>query len=118
MRSILYLVLASVCSLAACAYHHRLVAPYPATLPADQRVEVWQGHSTIVLTHVTFDSLAVSGQNGPWRPACGACRVSIPLAQADSLRLVNNDVAWGIGGTVALVTLFVLNHCWPYGACE
>jgi hypothetical protein len=118
VRSIPYLVLACICSLTACTYHRRLVAPYPATLPADQRVEVWQGHSPIVLTHVTFDSLAVSGQNGPWRPACAPCRVSIPLAGADSLRLANDDVAWAIGGTVALVTLFLLNHCWPYKGCE
>ena len=117
MRSIRTLILAGVCSLAACAYHHRVVAPYPATLPPDQRLEVWEGHSSLVLTHVTFDSLAVSGRKGPWRPACGSCRVSIPLVQVDSLRLVNSDIGWAIGGTVALVALSVLNHCWPYAGC-
>jgi hypothetical protein len=111
-----YLLVASACSLAACT--HRLAAPYPATLPVDQRVEVWQGHSSTVLTHVTFDSLGVSGQNGPWRPDCGTCRVTIPLAQTDSVRLVNNDAAWAFVGTVALVSAFLLNHCWSATGCE
>ncbi len=111
-----YLVVASACSVAACT--HRLAAPYPATLPADQRVEVWRRGSSTVLTHVTFDSLGVSGQNGPWRPDCGTCRLTIPFAETDSLRLVNNDVAWALVGTVGLVTVFVANHCWPWTACE
>jgi hypothetical protein len=111
-----YLVVACAWSIAGCT--HRLAAPYPSTLPVDQQVEVWRGHSATVLTHVSFDSLAVSGQKGPWRPDCGTCRVAIPLAETDSVRLVNNDVAWGLVGAVGLVTVFVLNHCWPYKGCE
>ncbi len=111
-----YLLVAFVCSLGACA--HRLAAPYPARLPVDQRVQVWRGRTSTVLTHVTFDSLAVSGQKAPWRPDCGTCRVTIPLAETDSLRLVNNEVAWALVGTVGVLTVFVLNHCWPYKGCE
>jgi len=103
--------------LAGCTFRHRLAVPFPATLPPDQRVEVWQGAQRTVLTHVAFDSAAVAGQVVPWQPACGSCRVAIPRAQVDSVVLVNHDVAWAIGGTVGLVTLWMLKHCWPATAC-
>jgi hypothetical protein len=118
VRSISYrIVTCALLSVAACTYRHRLAAPYPATLPVDQRVEVWQGRAPIVLNHVTFDSVGVSGQQLPWRPACGSCRVTIPMAEADSIQLVNHDVAWAIGGTVGLITVWMLYHCWPSRAC-
>ena len=103
--------------LAACTFRHRLAVPYPATLPVDQRVEVWRGSEHVMLVRVSFDSAAVAGQKVPWQPACGSCRVAIPRAQVDSVVLVNHDVAWAIGGTVGLVTLWMLNHCWPATAC-
>ena len=107
----------SLLVLAACSFRHRLAAPYPATLPVDQQVEVWRKGVRVVLSHVTIDSTAVSGVTVPWRPRCGSCRVAIPRTEADSVVLVNHELGWGLAGAAVLVTVWILNHCWPAVGC-
>jgi hypothetical protein len=107
----------SIVALTACSFRHRLAAPYPATLPVDQQVQVWHNGQRVVLSHVTMDSAVVRGLQVPWRPACGACTLAVPLVQVDSIVLVNHELGWMLAGTAGLLTIWVLNHCWPYRAC-
>jgi hypothetical protein len=103
--------------LAACSFRHRLAIPYPAALPVDQRVEIWRKDDRIVLNHVTIDSVAFRGDAVPWRPRCDSCHVAIPRAEVDSAVLVNHELGWMLGGTAVLVTVWILNHCWPAVGC-
>ena len=103
--------------LSACSFRRRLSSPSPATLPVDQRVEVWRGGKRQVLHHVSFDSVAVTGIRAGWQPRCDTCRVSIPRADADSIVLVNSEGNWMLLGTVGLLAVWIANHCWPSVAC-
>lgn len=101
---------------AGCTWRRDLRPLYPATLPADQRVEVWRGGRRLVLHHVTTDSSAIRGSARAWPRDCVSCRVAIPLAEADSVVMVNADPFWGIlGMAAAAVAVFgqgTIVPCW------
>lgn len=107
-------VCVAVLALAACSWRQRLVTPYLSTFPPDQKVEVWRRADRVLLSHVTLDSAAVNGVASPWRPSCGSCRVSIRLAEVDSLVAVHDEAGYFLGGTALLVAITLLNDCRPF----
>jgi hypothetical protein len=110
-------VLLSLLAAVACSPRQRLSPPYPTTLPADQRVEVWQAGVRITLSHLTIDSAAIHGTAAPWRPRCDSCRVSVPRAEVDSLVLLNagpTEAAAILGATALLFYAWVQNGCRPF----
>ena len=76
----------------------------PSILPAQQHVQVWTADGDQVLHAVTADSLYISGVPLRRSPACDSCRVVLPRATVDSLRL--GDATAGI--VRGLVTGMVL----------
>lgn len=73
----------------------------PGTWPPRQQVQVWSGDSAIRWHEVVIRSDSITGS--PFRRPlhCDSCRVSLPLAGVDSVR-VGNPVA-GFWKTFALV---------------
>jgi hypothetical protein len=109
------LVLATV---AGCVSRRPLVQAGPATLPADQEVEVWQHGQARVLRHVSVDSSTIRALVRPWRPGCDSCRIAIARAEADSLVLVNRETGWVVGGTIFLFWAWrSLWNCYPFFRC-
>ena len=93
---------------------HRPQSELPAILPARQQVQVWQ-HGTSLQWHaVRLTAESVSGVPFTKPVECDSCRVSLPRAGVDSLRL-GNPVA-GFCKTVALATALLATpliiYCW------
>lgn len=111
--------LAVVAVAAACAGWRSAAPPYPARLDPTRLVEVWRADTATVLRNVTIDSLAVAGV-----PifACDGCRVAIPLANVDSMRVAATTpglTAVAVIG-VAVFVVWLLHDwpCWPDQPCN
>lgn len=78
-------------STAGCGAGWRWVDPVPASLPPRQQVQVWQGGHARVLHAVTHTPDSLSGVPYHLSPACDSCRVTLPLASIDSMRLGNME---------------------------
>ncbi len=80
---------------------HRIAPSAPKALPARQQVQVWQ-HGTPQRWHaVRLTADSISGIPYLQRTDCGACRVGVPAASVDSLRL--GDPVAGFWKSVGLV---------------
>ena len=91
----------------------------PGTLPARQQVQVWQ-HQTVLRWHavqVTADS--ITGIPFVQPIDCEGCRVAVPQASVDSLRVGNpvagfwKSVGLGAAGLVALGVIICSKGCAP-----
>jgi hypothetical protein len=93
-----------------CGAGWRRSEPMPAgALPARQQVQVWTSGQAVRLHGVTVGADSVSGVPFVRPLSCDSCRVTIPLATVDSLRLGNPmDAFWGTTALAAVITLAVL----------
>ena len=91
----------------------------PGTLPTRQQVQVWQ-HETVLRWHavqVTADS--ITGIPFVQPIDCERCRVAVPRASVDSLRVGNpvagfwKSVGLGAAGLVALGVIICSKGCAP-----
>lgn len=93
---------------------HRPRSELPAILPPRQQVQVWQHGSALQWHAVRLTADSVSGVSFIKPVECDSCRVRLPRATVDSLRL-GNPVA-GFWKTIALVTAIlvtpVIIYCW------
>ena len=82
---------AALAGLSGCAGWLRVTAPSDTTFAPRQQVQVWQGRQARVLheVHLTPDSLIGVPFNR--RADCDSCRVAVPRAAVDSLRLGDRE---------------------------
>jgi hypothetical protein len=109
LRHLVSLVAWSVVS--GCASWHRVVPPADTTLAPRQQVEVWQGTRSSVLHAIRLTPDSLSGVPFHRPPTCDSCRVAVPRASIDSLRLGHRETAalffTGLG--IAAVVVILLN---------
>ena len=74
---------------AGCGAGWRRIDPAPATLPPRQQVQVWSDGHALVFHAVTRTQDSLSGVPFQLPPDCDSCRVTLPLASIDSLRVGN-----------------------------
>jgi hypothetical protein len=93
---------------------HRPRAELPAPLPARQQVQIWRNGVALQWHAVRLTADSVSGISFLQPVQCDSCRVSVPRATVDSLRL-GNPVA-GFWKTMGLVTAIIFTpaiiYCW------
>jgi hypothetical protein len=108
----------STIALAGCDWRRQLRPPYPASLPVDQRLDVWRHGQRVILHHVSVDSAFVSGSSRGRPPACDTCRVVIPRVEVDSLVLVNTSPIWPVVTIMGLFGFWLaVDPCWPNRGC-
>ena|SRR5690349_11295773 len=93
---------------------HQPSAVGPSTLPARQQVQVWQQHTVLRWHAVNVTADSVSGIPFVQPIECERCRIAVPRASVDSLR-VGNPVAgfWkSVGLGVATVVALGVIICW------
>lgn len=74
-----------------------------------QQVQVWTGSQSRILHSVRFDTLSLSGVPFTKHPDCPSCRIAVPLATVDSVRVGNKETGFFILiGTFAVASLFVV----------
>lgn len=79
------------------AYHRR------------QQVQIWTGSQSRILHSVRFDASSLSGVPFTKHPECSSCRIAIPLATVDSVRVGNKETGFFIlMGTLAVASLLVV----------
>lgn len=94
---------------AACgAGWHRPAQLEPGAWAPRQQVEVWSGGSARRWHAVTVGPDSISGVSFLQPPACDSCRIALPLAAVDSVRL-GDPVAgfWKTAGLVLGVPLLI-----------
>lgn len=109
-RRVASLVAVSVVS--GCAGWHRLVPPADTTLAPRQQVQVWQGSRSSVLHAIHLTPASLIGVPFHQPPTCDSCRVTVPRASIDSLRLGYRETAAlffaGLGIAAVVVILLTL----------
>ena len=98
---------------------HRPAQLEPGALAPRQQVEVWSGGSARRWHAVRVEADSVSGIPYLRRIDCDSCRVALPRAAVDSVRL-GNPVAgfWKTFGLVLGVPLAILGIvCATHGGC-
>lgn len=104
-------VLLAALLVSACGGWQRLPDLSPDTLPRRQQVQLWSGGQARVLHAVRIDSDSIHGVPFQLPPTCDSCRVAIPLAAVDSLRLGNQEApAIVLIGSGLLVFLFLVHQ--------
>jgi hypothetical protein len=100
---------------AGCGSGWRRVDPAPATLRPRQQVQVWSGGHARVLHAVIRDRDSLSGVPFQLPPGCDSCRITLPLATIDSLRVGNMEggayksIGVALLGAVALGAVLYLS---------
>jgi hypothetical protein len=98
---------------AACASTPRRVELNPTSpVPPRQEVEVWRGRDARTLHGVALSDSLLSGVPLHRAPACDSCRITIPLAEVDSLRYVSTERNWMILAAIPFVMIGVLAGAW------
>jgi hypothetical protein len=98
---------------AGCGAGWRRVDPAPATLPQRQQVQVWRDGHARVFHAVTRTQDSLSGVPFQLPPDCDSCRVTLPLASIDSVRVGNMEggayksIGLALLGTAALGALLI-----------
>ena len=93
---------------------HRPRSQLPATLPPRQQVQIWRNGAPLRWHAVRITADSVSGISFLRPVQCDSCRVAVPRAGVDSLRL-GNPVAgfWkSVGLVVGTLFTFSLIYCW------
>jgi hypothetical protein len=73
--------------------------PVPVPVPPEsyeprQELEIWRGSEAITLHGVRVAADNLSGVP-LWRPPdCDSCRIAVPLATVDSVRMVRTERSW------------------------
>jgi hypothetical protein len=110
---VLVLALTFSCS----AGWHQPLAVEPGTLPARQQVQVWQHQSVLRWHAVQVRADSISGIPFVQPIECERCRVAVPRASVDSLRVGNpvagfwKSVGLGAAGVVALGVIICWKGC-------
>lgn len=82
------MVMAVSCLVNACgAGWHREDVPPERDLPPRQQVQIWAGPRSRVLHAVRLEPDAFTGVPFHLPPGCDSCRVAVPRASVDSIRL-------------------------------
>jgi hypothetical protein len=100
----------------ACAGPHRVEFPSSQPFPQRQQLEIWQGRKARTLHAVVQGRDSLSGVPVHRPPGCDSCRVSLPLAEIDSVRAVSVERA--ALATHALVLGFAALVAVAWGASE
>ena len=93
----------------ACGGWQRLDDLTPDTLPQRQQVQVWSAGKARVLHAVRIGGDSITGVPFQLSPTCDSCRVAIPRADVDSLRVGDQEapaiitIGLGIALFLALV---------------
>jgi len=103
------LILASGCS----AGWKRVHPPGPMTYSKRQQVQVWHGTEAVVLHAVAVDSATLSGVPFIEHPDCDSCRIRLPIASVDSVRLGNQERGFllGVGAVVLSMAILLAYFC-------
>lgn len=98
-----------------CAGWQRLAPPADTTLAPRQQVQVWRGSEARVLHAISLTPDSLFGVPFQQPPSCGACRVAIPRATVDSLRLGHQETAALFAGVLAVTVLvYLLLNPWSF----
>lgn len=93
---------------------HQPVSPVAGALPPRQQVQVWRGGTAFQLHAVVVTADSVTGIPYTRPVTCDSCRIGLPRAEADSIRL-GNPVAgfWkSFGLVVGIPTAILIVVCW------
>lgn len=107
------LILASGCS----AGWRRMQPPGPRIYDKRQQVQVWRGTETVVLHAVVVDSASLSGVPFIEHPDCDSCRMSLPIASVDSVRLGNRERGFLVGVWIVALSIGALLAYWCLDGC-
>ncbi|NNG15309.1 MAG: hypothetical protein HKM89_02430 [Gemmatimonadales bacterium] len=100
---------------AGCAGWRRIDLPPPELLPERQQVQLWQGNQSITLHSMMFSEDSVSGIPSHRQLTCEACRVGVPIAAVDSIRLGNREATGMVIGFAPVVALSVFGLVFALG---
>lgn len=99
-----------------CTTKWSVIAPaIPQTFPAKQKVQVWTGIASTELRSVVVGADSITGIAGQGRTDCLICRIGLPRAAVDSMRVggigVSPPRALGITAAALLIaTVFVCSR--------
>jgi hypothetical protein len=98
--------IALVLAISSCAGWHRVALTDELDLGARQKVEVWRGGARHTVHGVTVTRDTLYGVPFTQAPDCTSCRIAIPRAEVDSVRVGDPEAAGGavlvLGGFLAL----------------
>lgn len=87
--------------------------------PEDRQVQVWMGDGTLRWHAVRITDSTVTGVFFLEPADCDSCRVSVPRAEVDSLRVGNPEL--GVAKSAALAPAIMLGiafgACFVFGGC-
>lgn len=92
---------------------HRVEPIAPRTFGHRQQVQVWTNAGSSVVHAVKLDAQSISGVPFTQHPDCDSCRVAIPLATVDSVRLGNKEKGFilAVGAVVGSLLLLGILYC-------
>jgi len=108
---VLRCVLLAAC-VSGCAGWTRVESLEPDSLPPGQDVQVWTGRKARVLHGVTIGQDSIRGIPFQLPLSCDTCRVAVPLAAVDSVRVgseAQNGFLWvaGVGGVLLVIAAII-----------